>query len=374
MIPVFEPKIGAEEISRVVEALERGEISGSFGEAIPDFESQFAEYCECRHAVAVSSGTTALHLAVAAAEIGDEDEVLVSASTNIATALAVHHQGAVTVPVDSEEKTWNLDLEKLESLITPRTRAIIPVHLFGHPVDMDRLRVIADRHELLIIEDAAEAHGATCRGRKVGSFGDMACFSFYANKVITTGEGGMVTTNDDALAARLRLLRNLAFTKPRFRHELAGFNFRMTGYQAGMGLAQLDKIETIIAQKRQVAATYRELLSDTAGIQFPEEAAWARNVYWMVCVVIGTEFGISRDHLADTLRNDGIDTRTFFCPMNQQPCLRLPESGPPSCPVADRLWESGLYLPSTNDLPTETIAWICERVQAAGQQQRRAAA
>ena len=374
MIPVFEPKIGAEEISRVVEALERGEISGSFGEAIPNFESQFAEYCECRHAIAVSSGTTALHLAVAAAEIGAGDEVLVSASTNIATALAVHHQGAVTVPVDSEEMTWNLDLEKLESLITPRTRAIIPVHLFGHPVDMDRLRGIADRHDLLIIEDAAEAHGATWRGRKVGSFGDMACFSFYANKVITTGEGGMVTTNDDALAARLRLLRNLAFTKPRFRHELAGFNFRMTGYQAGMGLAQLDKIENIIAQKRQVAATYRELLSGTVGIQFPEEAAWARNVYWMVCVVIGNDFGISRDRLADSLRNDGIDTRTFFCPMNQQPCLRLPENGPPPCPVADHLWESGLYLPSTNDLPTETIAWICERVQAAGQQQRRAAA
>jgi perosamine synthetase len=241
-------------------------------------------------------------------------------------------------------------------------------------VDMDRVREIADRYGLSVIEDAAEAHGATCRGRKVGSFGDMACFSFYANKVITTGEGGMVTTNDDSLATRLRLLRNLAFTKPRFRHELAGFNFRMTGYQAGMGLAQLEKIESIIAQKRRVATTYCQLLSGTPGLQFPEEAAWARNVYWMVCVVVRPEFGISRNVLAAALQNDGIDTRTFFCPMNQQPCLRLPEDGPPPCPVADRLWESGLYLPSTNDLPAETIRWICDRVQAAAQHQRGAAA
>ena len=229
MIEVFEPVIGEDEIEAVVAALRRGEVSGTFGESISSFEQEFAEYCGCKYGVAVSSGTTALHLAVAAAQIGQGDEALVSASTNIATALAVIHNGATPVPVDSEETTWNLDLDLIESLITERTRAIIPVHLYGHPVEMDRLMEIAGRHKLLVIEDCAESHGATCRGKMTGSFGEMGCFSFYANKVITTGEGGMVTTNDDALAERLRLLRNLAFTKPRFLHDEAGYNFRMTG-------------------------------------------------------------------------------------------------------------------------------------------------
>ncbi|MDB4982840.1 MAG: putative PLP-dependent enzyme involved in cell wall biosis, partial [Myxococcales bacterium] len=229
MIPVFEPDIGDAEIEGVLAALKRGEISGSFGTAIPEFERLFASYVGCKHGVAMSSGTTALHAAVAAAEIGPGDEVLVSAMTNIATALAVAHNGAVPVPVDSESTTWNLDLDLVEKLITPRTRAIIPVHIYGHPVDMDKLMRIADAHDLLVIEDCAESHGATVRGRMTGGFGKMGCFSFYANKIITTGEGGMVTTNDDALAERLRLLRNLAFTKPRFRHEVLGYNFRMTG-------------------------------------------------------------------------------------------------------------------------------------------------
>src|SRR5688572_25799258 len=231
MIEVFDPIIGEEEIEAVVAALRRGEISGSFGESIPRFEEEFAAYCGCKYGVAVSSGSTALHIAVAAAGIGAGDEVLISASTNIATALAVVHNGAIPVPVDSEEITWNLNLDLIEDLITERTKAIIPVHLYGHPVDMDRLMEITRKHNLLVIEDCAESHGATCRGRMTGSFGDMACFSFYANKVITTGEGGMITTNNEQLAERLRLLRNLAFTKPRFRHEEAGFNFRMTGYQ-----------------------------------------------------------------------------------------------------------------------------------------------
>ena len=262
MIEVFDPIIGEEEIEAVVAALRRGEISGSFGESIPRFEEEFAAYCGCKYGVAVSSGSTALHLAVAAAGIGAGDEVLVSASTNIATALAVIHNQAIPVPVDSESLTWNLDLDLIEDLITEKTKAIIPVHLYGHPVDMDRLMEIARRHNLLVIEDCAESHGATCRGRMTGSFGDMACFSFYANKVITTGEGGMVTTNNEQLAERLRLLRNLAFTKPRFRHEEAGFNFRMTGIQAAMGRAQFAKIDHILSEKRRVAHTYNEFLRD----------------------------------------------------------------------------------------------------------------
>ena len=373
MIEVFDPIIGEEEIEAVVAALRRGEISGSFGESIPRFEQEFAAYCGCKYGVAVSSGSTALHIAVAAAGIGAGDEVLISASTNIATALAVVHNGAIPVPVDSEEITWNLNLDLIENLITERTKAIIPVHLYGHPVDMDRLMEIARRHNLLVIEDCAESHGATCRGQMTGSFGDMACFSFYANKVITTGEGGMITTNNEQLAERLRLLRNLAFTKPRFRHEEAGFNFRMTGYQAAMGVAQLAKIEHILSEKRRVARTYNSFLSDLDGLQLPHEAEWARNVYWMYAVVVHPGFGITRDELMDALRAVKIDTRTFFCPMNQQPCLeKFPGFRAAPCPVADGLWENGLYLPSTYSLSETVIKQVADAVRSASASQREA--
>jgi perosamine synthetase len=370
MIPVFEPVIGEEEINAVVAALRKGEISGSFGESIPRFENEFAEYCGCKFGVAVSSGTAALHLAVAAAGIGPGDEVLVSASTNIATALAVHHNGAVPVPVDSEGLTWNLNLDLIESLIMPRTRAIIPVHLYGHPVDMERLMAIAGKYNLIVIEDCAESHGAICRGRMTGGFGHMGCFSFYANKVITTGEGGMITTKDEALAERLRLLRNLAFTKPRFRHEIAGHNFRMTGYQAAMGLAQFHKIDKIITEKRRVAHTYNRFLSNIKGLQLPHEANWAFNVYWMYAVVVKPAFGMIRDQLADFLRHESIDTRTFFCPMNQQPFLREQDGfRDVPCPVADSLWENGLYLPSSYTLQEDIIkkiSLIIEKASAYG--------
>lgn len=366
MIPVFEPVIGDEEINEVVSAMRRGEISGTFGRALDEFEQQFASYCGCRYGVAVSSGTTALHLAVAAAGIGPGDEVLISASTNIATALAVVHNGAIPVPVDSEPMTWNLDLDLIESLITPRTRAVIPVHLYGHPVDMVRLCDIARRHNLIVIEDCAESHGATCHGQMTGSFGHLGCFSFYANKIITTGEGGMVVTNDAGLAERLRLLRNLAFTKPRFRHELLGYNFRMTALQAAIGLAQLRKINSIIKEKRRVAESYSRRLRSVPGLQLPAELDWAFNVYWMYAIVVKPEFRLSRDDLARQLAADGIETRTFFCPMNQQPCLqRLPGFRQTPCPVADELWTGGLYLPSTPTLSEETIASIADSIHRA---------
>ena len=366
MIPVFQPEITEEDVAAVADALRRGEISGSFGEALHRFESEFARFAGCKHGIAVSSGTTALHLAVAAAGIGAGDEVLVSASTNVATALAAYHNGAVAVPVDSEEVTWNLDLDRIESLITPRTRAIMPVHLYGHPVDMDGLMEIARRRGILIIEDCAESHGATVRGRMTGSFGDLACFSFYANKVITTGEGGMVTTNDDRLAEKVRLLRNLAFTTPRFRHEEAGYNFRMTGYAGALGLSQLSRIDRVISEKRRVAHAYLEALKGVRGLRLPVELPWARNVYWMFAVVVEPEFGISRDALMAKLRDQGIETRTFFCPMNQQPFLRAqPGFREVPCPVADRLWERGLYLPSGTSLDEPTIARIADAVRRA---------
>src|SRR5256885_2982143 len=307
MIPVFEPDIGEEEIAAVADAIRRGEISGSFGQSIQRFEEAFADYSDCKFGVAVSSGTTALQLAVAALELKPGDEILVSASTNIATALAAYHNNLIPIPVDSERRTWNLDIDLIEDLITVRTRAIIPVHLFGHPVAMDRVCEIARRNNLAVIEDCAESHGATFHGRKTGSFGDMGCFSFYANKIITTGEGGMIVTNKPHLAEKLKLLRNLAFTTPRFRHEVAGYNFRMTGYQAAMGTVQCKKIESIIAQKIRVAKTYDRFLRSVPGLQLPAPVTRGRHVYWMYGVVVQPEFGMTRDELQERLRQADVD-------------------------------------------------------------------
>ena len=366
MIPVFQPNIGEQEIANVVDALRRGEVSGNFGTYLEQFEKRFAEYCGCRHGVAVTSGTTALHLAVDAAGIGAGDEVLVSTSTNIATALGVIHNRALPVPVDSESVTWNLNLDLVEGLITSRTKAIIPVHLFGHPVDMDRLMAIARAKNLIVIEDCAESHGATVRGRMTGSFGDMACYSFYANKVITTGEGGMIVTNNDTHAERLRLLRNMAFTQPRFRHKVLGYNFRMTGYQAAMGLAQLEKIDEIVAKKRNLAHRYNAALSHVPGLQLPPEMNWAKNVYWMYALSVRSEFGRTRDYLTKYLAESGIETRTFFCPMNQQPCLEeISGFRKVPCPVADDLWQTGIYLPSSYSLTDDEVAQISDAIASA---------
>ena len=365
-IAVHEPDLGEEEAQSVLEVLRRGEISGSFGKALPEFEERFAAYVGCKYGVAVTSGTTALQLAAAAAGVGRGDEVLMSASTNIATALAAYHNGAVSVPVDSEPMTWNLNPDLIEELITPRTKAIIPVHLFGHPCEMDKIMTIARKHNLVVIEDCAESHGASWQGQMTGSFGDMACFSFYANKIITTGEGGMVVTNNLELAERLRLLRNLGFGKPRFYHEVPGYNFRMTGLQAALGLAQLAKIDRFLSDKRRIATTYNELLGNIPGIQTPAELPGARNVYWMYAVVIQPEFGRTRDELAAILLEKGIETRTFFCPMNMQPFLHAQEGyRKVQCPVAEGLWANGFYLPSANQLDRQTIARVCETIASA---------
>lgn len=361
--PVFEPDYGDAEISAVSEAMRRGEISGVFGRSIGEFESAFASYCGVKHGVAVANGTVALQLAARVAGIGSGDEVLVSASTNIASALAVYYNGAVTVPVDSEDDTWNLDLDLLENLITPRTKAIVVVHLLGNPVDMDRLMEIAKRHNLIVIEDCAEAHGAEWRGRKVGSFGHMSCFSFLSNKVITTGEGGMVLTNDEKMAAELKYLRSLAFGPVRFLHQDAGYNFRLSSMQAAMGVVQVRRIEEIIAQKINLFRRYKERLQSVPGIQFPQEPIDGRHVHWMVGIRIREEFGCKRDNLRKYLDEAGIDTRTLFCPMNQQPFITLQKGyGAVQCPVADKMWDDGLYLPSTTSLVDGDLDFICEKI------------
>jgi perosamine synthetase len=359
VIQVFDPEIGEEEIATVVDALKKGEISGSFGGYIPEFEKRFAEFCGAKHGVAVTSCTTALHLAVNALGLKPGDEVMMNACTNIATALAVFHNGLVTVPVDSENRTWNLDLDLVEKLIGPRTRAIMPVHIYGHPVDMDRLNAMAKKYNLFVIEDCAEAHGAEVRGKRVGALSDMGCFSFYANKIITTGEGGMIVTNNDALADKLRLLRNLGFVQPRFFHPVPAFNFRMTGMQAALGVAQMKKIDRFMEEHRKLAALYNHQLGSIPELQLPVEEAWAKNVYWMYSLVLRKESGRTRESLVNHLKKEGIDTRTMFCPMNLQPFVaEQPGYRPVECPVAEGLWERGFYLPSSNKVTEKDVAHI----------------
>ncbi len=366
MIPVFSPDIRPEDVDEVVRALARGEISGTFGKAIPRFEARLAAQVGVKHAVVVSSGTAALQLAVQAAGVGAGDEVLVSASTNIATALAAVHNGALPVPVDSEPRTGNIDVALVDALCTPRTRAIIPVHLFGHPVDMDALLPVARKRGLVVIEDCAESHGATVRGRMTGSFGDMGCFSFYANKIVTTGEGGAVVTDDDALAERLRLLRNLGFAQPRFVHAVLGHNFRMTGMQAALGTRQLGRLDEIVAAKRRMADRYRAALAAVPHLVLPVEESWARHVYWMFALMVREGCPASRDEVMERLRSDGVETRTFFCPMSAQPCLQaLPGFRSAPCPVADAMWERGFYLPSSPTLTDQQIAVVATALSRA---------
>jgi perosamine synthetase len=364
VIPVFRPELCEEDVAHVMDALRRGDLSGTAGETVPAFERALAATVGSGHAVACSSGTAALQLAVAAARIGPGDEVLLSSSTNIATALAVVHNGALPVPLDSECRTGNLNLSQVEALITPRTKAIIPVHLFGHPVDMDALSAIASRHGLMVIEDCAQSLGARVRGRMAGSFGAMGCFSFYANKVVTTGEGGAVVTDDGELAERLRSLRNLAFGTPRFVHRERGFNFRMSAMQAALGTPQLSRLDAIVERKRHVAHRYLEQLATVPHIELPVEEPWARHVYWMFALVLGDDSPISRDQLIARLAADGIETRTWFCPMNLQPCLRdVPGFRPMPNPVAERLWARGLYLPSSPSLDDLEIDRIASTVE-----------
>jgi len=349
MIPVYEPWVGSEEAEAVKQAVLNGELSGLFGKSLPTFETEFARLVDCRHGIAVTSGTTALHLAVAACHFPSGSEILLSASTNIATALAIVHNNLIPVPVDSEARSWNLNPDLIEGLITPKTQAIMPVHLFGHPARMDKICRIADKHKLVVIEDCAEAHGATWQGRMVGSWGDMGCFSFLANKILTTGEGGIIVTNNDALAAETRLLRNMAFKQPRFVHDQAGYNFRMTGYQAAMGLVQLSRFDEVLRRKRQIADWYRENLEGVTGITLFSDCREGRHVYWVYGVLLDS--GLDRDSVMAWLKRAGVDTRNFFHPMNLQPCFqRIPQCSSVPCPVAEDLWHRGFYLPSGPNL------------------------
>jgi perosamine synthetase len=354
IIPVCEPWLSGNELKYITEAVETNWIS-SAGGFIHRFEAMFSEKMGTRYGVACMNGTVALHLALATLGLEPGDEVIIPTFTMIATANAVTYLGAKPVLVDSELGTWNMDVEQVEAKITPRTKAIMPVHTYGHPVDMDALNVIAQKHDLFVLEDAAEAHGAKYKGRVVGSLGDAACFSFYGNKIITTGEGGMVTTNREDVARLAWNLRDHAFSTERhFWHKFLGYNYRMTNLQAAIGLAQTEQLEKFVAARRANGAYYTTQLRRIPGIVTPPEAAWASNVYWMYGIILEEEFGLTRDQLRQALARRGVETRTFFIPMHCQP-IYFDQYRGERYPVAEDLCRRGLYLPSASGLTREDI-------------------
>jgi perosamine synthetase len=310
----------------------------------------------------VTSGTAALHLAMLTLSIGRGDEVLVASLTNMATFFAVIYQGAHPIPIDVDPETMNIDPALLRKSITPRTKAILVVHLYGHPVDMDPVIDVAKEHGLYVIEDCAEAHGATYKGRKVGGLGDIGCFSFYANKVITTGEGGMITLNNPEWAGTARNLKGLAFgDSNKFMHQAVGYNYRMTNLQAAIGHAQFLKIEEIIAAKRSLASKYLHRLAHRVDIQLPVEKSYARNVYWMFHILLkGPNAGL-RAQVMHKLSERGIETRENFLPYNMQDIfIQRGWTRPDECPVANDLGARGLYLPSSPKISDQDVEYVCE--------------
>jgi perosamine synthetase len=357
-IPVCEPLLLGKELEYVTEAVSKGWISSSGG-YVHEFEKKFAEHLGVRHAVTVCNGTVALHLALVAAGIGEGDEVIVPTFTMFASCSAICYAGAKPVFVDCERDSWNLDVTQLKSKITSRTRAIMPVHIYGLPVDMDPLLDLAKQHNLLVFEDAAEAIGSEYKGKKCGAMGDFGCFSFFANKVITTGEGGMVVTNDDKHAEQLRYYKNLAFPLKgprRYIHEHIGFNYRMPNTSAAIGLAQLERVDDYVERRRNNARRYNARLQGKRGITVPAERPWAKNSFWMYSILIEDGFGLSRDEVMQKLAERGVETRSFFVPMHQQKALRdygCDMSG--SYPNSEYVSPRGLYLPSGSGLTDEQI-------------------
>ena len=362
-IPVCTPLLDGNEAKYVNEALSTGWISSS-GKYVTDFEKVFAEYCGVRHGIAVCNGTVALHLAIVALGIGAGDEVIVPDFTMIASAYAVCYAGATPVFVDADAATWNVDVARLEACITPRTKAIMPVHIFGNPCDMGAINALAKQHGLAVLEDAAEAHGAEFQGKRAGGLSDLAGFSFFANKNVTTGEGGMVVTDNDALATACRYYKNLCFPvdAPRtYMHEDIGFNYRMSNLHAAIGLAQTERADAYVALRIRNGLLYRKYLSEIPGISLQVDQRGGKNVFWMngICVR-PEEYGRTREALVAHLLEKSIDTRLFFNGMHRQPALKKfgCDCGG-NYPVSDRLADNGFYLPSGSGLTKGEIERIC---------------
>ncbi len=367
-IPVCEPMLAGNELKYVTEAVSTGWISSS-GKYVNEFEKQFAAYCGCEYGIAVCNGTLALHLALLALNIGKGDEVIIPTFTMIASAFAVCYTGAMPVFVDADKDTWNIDVNKIEEKITSRTKAIMPVHIFGKMCDMDAIVSLAEKYNLYIIEDAAEAHGAEYHGKRSGSFSDIAGFSFFANKNITTGEGGMVVTNNKEVYDRARYFKNVCFPLdgPRnYQHEEIGYNYRMSNVVAAIGLAQVEKADYYRDRRIYNHHLYRKYLGDVDGIIFQSEPAEnCIDVCWMNTIVIDpVKYGHTKDELIAHLKENEIDTRLLFTGMHKQiAMLNYGCDCTGDYPVCEWLTENGFYLPSSSSLTEEQIKYICDIIR-----------
>ena len=368
MIPVCEPFLTHREEELVLDCLRSGWIS-SAGQYLDRFEKGWAAYCGMKHGIAVSSGTTGLEIAVRLLDLIPGDEVIMPAFTIISCAQAIVACGGVPVLVDSDPVNWQMDVSQIRQKISPRTRAIMVVHIYGHPANMDPIMDIAAEFQLKIIEDAAETHGAEYKGNKCGGMGDISVFSFYANKLITTGEGGMVLTQRDDLGEKARALRTLCFQKSRrFYHDTLGYNFRMTNIQAALGVAQLQRIDQIVKRKRLIAQAYSERLKDVPGIVLPVEEPWAKSVYWVYGIVLKDEFPLDAEEIMRRMNQNGIGTRPFFWPMHEQPVFqKMDMFRGESYPVAERIARRGFYIPIglglTEKSMDKVVRCLCEVVK-----------
>jgi len=340
----------------VMDCLDSTWIS-SAGKYVEKFESSFADFCGARHAVSCCNGTVALHLAMVALGLGPGDEVIVPTLTFVATANVVRYCGARPIFVDVEPDSWTMNSALIEEKITARTRGIIVVHLYGHPGDLDPILSLARRHGLFVVEDAAEAHGAEYKDSKVGALADVGAFSFYGNKAITTGEGGMLATNNDELASKLRLLRGQGMDpQRRYWHPIVGYNYRMTNLAAAVGLGQLEKVEWHLERRASVAKQYRNLLKKVPGVSWQSDQEWAKRIYWMFSIMLD-ETSLGRDDVMAQLQELGVETRPVFYPMHLLPPYR-DDADKTTYPVAERIARLGFSLPTWAGLTDEDLQYV----------------
>ena len=364
-VPVNEPLLHGNEQKYLNECIDTGWIS-SEGPFAKNFEELLAARVGRKHGVAVCNGSAALDVAVVASGIGPGDEVILPTFTIISCAAAVVRAGAKPMLVDSDPLTWNMDVNQIESKINTKTKAIMVVHIYGLPVDMDPVLALAEKYGLMIIEDAAEAHGLDYKGKPCGSFGDISTFSFYPNKLVTTGEGGMILTDDENLAERCRSLRNLCFqAEKRFFHEELGWNLRMSNLQAAVGLAQLERLDDFVVRKRRMGAGYTKLLTDIPPLQLPvAKTDYAENIYWVYGLVLSDDLPLDARDVMLRLSGKKIGTRPFFWPMHEQPVFKKMELFVgENYPVAERIARRGFYIPSGLALTDEQIKRVATAVR-----------
>ncbi|MBA4445017.1 DegT/DnrJ/EryC1/StrS family aminotransferase [Cylindrospermopsis raciborskii CS-506_D] len=365
-IPVNQPLLDGNEKKYLIECIDTGWIS-SEGPFVKQLEQNFTARVGRQHGIAVSNGSAALDAAVAALGIRTGDEVILPTFTIISCAAAIVRAGAIPVVVDSDPLTWNMDVTQIEAKITPRTKAIMVVHIYGLPVDMDPIINLAHQYGLYIIEDAAEMHGQTYKNLPCGSFGHISTFSFYPNKHITTGEGGIIVTDDPQLAERCQSLRNLCFQPhKRFVHEELGWNMRMSNLQAAVGVAQLERLDEFVARKRSMGKLYTELLKDIPGIQLPlEKTDYAENIYWVYGIVLDEQIPLDGEAVMKKLSDYKIGTRPFFWCMHEQPVWRkMGLFSEESFPVAEKLARRGFYLPSGLVLTEDQVVTVTNTLRS----------